>query len=156
MTAVIARGVSKSFGGYTALKNVNLTVEPGERRAIIGPNGAGKTTLFSMIAGQRAPTSGAIQINGVDTTGKRPDQIWRIGLSRTFQRNQLFQQLTVWENVELACAAHSGGMFARRALDLEVASILDRVNLLDASDERGLKESGLALLYSIVFVVCDR
>ena len=60
MTAVVARGVSKSFGGYAALKNVDLTVEPGERRAIIGPNGAGKTTLFSMIAGQRAPTSGAI------------------------------------------------------------------------------------------------
>jgi ABC-type branched-subunit amino acid transport system ATPase component len=136
MTAVVARGVSKSFGGYAALKNVDLTVEPGERRAIIGPNGAGKTTLFSMIAGQRAPTSGTILIDGVDTTGKRPDQIWRIGLSRTFQRNQLFQQLTVWENVELACAAHSGGMFARRALDLEVATILDQVNLLDAGDER--------------------
>jgi branched-chain amino acid transport system ATP-binding protein len=136
MTAVVARGVSKSFGGYTALKNVNLTVEPGERRAIIGPNGAGKTTLFSMIAGQRAPTSGVIQINGVDTTGKRPDQIWRIGLSRTFQRNQLFQQLTVWENLELACAAHSSGVLARRDLDLEVATILDRVNLLDAGYER--------------------
>jgi branched-chain amino acid transport system ATP-binding protein len=136
MTAVIARGVSKSFGGYTALKNVNLTVEPGERRAIIGPNGAGKTTLFSMIAGQRRPTSGTILIDGVDTAGKRADQIWRIGLSRTFQRSQLFQQLTVWENLELACAAHSSGSFARRDLDVEVATILDRVDLLDAGDER--------------------
>jgi branched-chain amino acid transport system ATP-binding protein len=136
MTAVLARQVSKVFGGYAALKNVDLTVEPGERRAIIGPNGAGKTTLFSMIAGQRAPTSGTISINGVDTTGKRPDQIWRIGLSRTFQRNQLFQQLSVWENVELACAAHPSGLFARRALELEVATILERVNLLDAQDER--------------------
>ena len=130
------RNLTKRFGSLVAVENVSLRVEPGELRAIIGPNGAGKTTLFSMIAGQRAPTSGAIQINGVDTTGKRPDQIWRIGLSRTFQRNQLFQQLTVWENVELACAANSGRMFARRALDLEVASILDQVNLLDAGDER--------------------
>jgi ABC-type branched-subunit amino acid transport system ATPase component len=136
MTAVLARQVSKIFGGYTALKNVDLTVEPGERRAIIGPNGAGKTTLFSMIAGQRAPTSGTISINGVDTTGKRPDQIWCIGLSRTFQRNQLFQQLTVWENVELACAAHSRRLFARSAPELEVATILERVNLLDAHGER--------------------
>jgi len=136
MTAVLARQVSKSFGDYTALRNVDLTVEPGERRAIIGPNGAGKTTLFSMIAGQRAPTSGTISINGVDTTGKRPDQIWLAGLSRTFQRNQLFQQLTVWENVELACAAHHGGLFRDRSLGLEVANVLERVNLLDAHDER--------------------
>jgi len=136
MTAVVARQVSKVFGGYTALKNVDLTVEPGERRAIIGPNGAGKTTLFSMIAGQRAPTSGTISINGVDTTGKRPDQIWRVGLSRTFQRNQLFQQLSVWDNVELACAAHASGLFAPRALELEVATILERVNLLDVHDDR--------------------
>jgi branched-chain amino acid transport system ATP-binding protein len=140
MTAILARQVSKSYGAYAALKNIDLSVEPGERRAIIGPNGAGKTTLFSIIAGQKAPTSGAISINGVDTTGKRPDQIWRIGLSRTFQRNQLFQQLTVWENVELACAAHSNGAFAGRpspgAIELEVATILERVNLLDVWDVR--------------------
>jgi branched-chain amino acid transport system ATP-binding protein len=140
MTAILARQVSKSYGAYAALKNIDLSVEPGERRAIIGPNGAGKTTLFSIIAGQKAPTSGAISINGIDTTGKRPDQIWRIGLSRTFQRNQLFQQLTVWENVELACAAHSSGAFAGRpspgAIELEVAAILERVNLLDVRDVR--------------------
>jgi branched-chain amino acid transport system ATP-binding protein len=140
MTAILAKQVSKSYGAYAALKNIDLSVEPGERRAIIGPNGAGKTTLFSIIAGQKAPTSGAISINGIDTTGKRPDQIWRIGLSRTFQRNQLFQQLTVWENVELACAAHSSGVFADRpspgAIELEVATILERVNLLDVWDVR--------------------
>jgi branched-chain amino acid transport system ATP-binding protein len=138
MTAVVAQRVSKSYGAYTALKNVDLSVEPGERRAIIGPNGAGKTTLFSIIAGQKAPTSGSISINGADTTGKRPDQLWRIGLSRTFQRNQLFQHLTVRENVELACAARFGGLFAmaptRGTLEREVATILERVNLLDAQD----------------------
>jgi ABC-type branched-subunit amino acid transport system ATPase component len=139
MIAIRVQKACKSYGGYIALKNVDLLVEPGERRAIIGPNGAGKTTLFSMIAGQRAPTSGAISINGIDTTGKRPDQIWRIGLSRTFQRNQLFQQLTVWENVELACAAHIRSLVGRpprETFEPEVATILERVNLLDAQDVR--------------------
>jgi branched-chain amino acid transport system ATP-binding protein len=138
MTAVSVQRVSKSYGAYTALKNVDVSVEPGERRAIIGPNGAGKTTLFSMIAGQKAPTSGSISINGAETTGKRPDQLWHAGLSRTFQRNQLFQNLTVWENVELACAAHFAGLLAaapaRETLEKEVGSLLERVNLLDAHD----------------------
>jgi branched-chain amino acid transport system ATP-binding protein len=139
MTAIRVQKVSKSYGGYTALNNVDLSVEPGERRAIIGPNGAGKTTLFSMIAGQRAPTSGTISINGIDATGKRADQIWQIGVTRTFQRNQLFQQLTVWENVELACAAHFRSLASRSSRDafaVEVATILERVNLIDAQDVR--------------------
>jgi branched-chain amino acid transport system ATP-binding protein len=138
MTAVSVQRVSKSYGAYTALKNIDLSVEPGERRAIIGPNGAGKTTLFSMIAGQKAPTSGSISINGAETTGKRPDQLWHAGLSRTFQRNQLFQNLTVWKNVELACAAHFAGLLAaapaRETLEKEVGALLERVNLLDAHD----------------------
>ncbi len=139
MTAVLAKGVSKSYGAFAALKNVDLTVQPGERRAIIGPNGAGKTTLFSMIAGQKAPTSGAIFINGADTTGKRPDQLWQSGVSRTFQRNQLFQELTVWDNIELACAAHYRGPFGVRsdaALDQDVGSVLERVNLLHVHNVR--------------------
>jgi branched-chain amino acid transport system ATP-binding protein len=138
MTAVSVQRISKSYGAYAALKNVDLTVEPGERRAIIGPNGAGKTTLFSIIAGQRAPTSGSISINGTETTGKRPDQLWHTGLSRTFQRNQLFKSLTVWENVELACAAHFAGLFAatpsRELIEQEVGTLLERVNLLDAHE----------------------
>jgi branched-chain amino acid transport system ATP-binding protein len=138
MTAVSVQRISKSYGAYAALKNVDLTVEPGERRAIIGPNGAGKTTLFSIIAGQRAPTSGSISINGTETTGKRPDQLGHTGLSRTFQRNQLFKSLTVWENVELACAAHFAGLFAatpsRELIEQEVGTLLERVNLLDAHE----------------------
>ncbi len=140
MTAVCVKNLSKSYGAFAALKDVNLAVEPGERRAIIGPNGAGKTTLFNMIAGQKAPTSGAIYIDGIETTSERPDQLWRRGLSRTFQRNQLFQNLTVWDNVELACAAHLRGIFlgarSRDALDQAVAGVLEQVNLLEAFDRR--------------------
>jgi branched-chain amino acid transport system ATP-binding protein len=137
MTALRVAHVSKSYGAFSALRNVDLMVEAGERRAIIGPNGAGKTTLFGIIAGQKPPTSGAIFIGGAETTGERPDQLWARGLSRTFQRNQLFQSLTVWENVELACAAHHQGLFeatSRDAFDQEIGTILGRVNLLGAHD----------------------
>ena len=139
MIAVATTKVSKTYGAFAALKNVDLVVQAGERRAIIGPNGAGKTTLFSIIAGQKPPTSGSIFINGEETTGSRPDELWARGLSRTFQRNQLFQNLTVWENVELACAAHHRGLFksvSRAALDEEIGAILQRVNLLDAHQRR--------------------
>jgi branched-chain amino acid transport system ATP-binding protein len=139
MSAVRTSKVSKSYGAFDAVKNVDLSVERGERRAIIGPNGAGKTTLFSMIAGQKPPTSGSIFINDTETTGDRPDQLWARGLTRTFQRNQLFQNLTVWENVELACAAHYRGLFntnSRAALEREISAILERVNLLDAHNVR--------------------
>lgn len=140
MIAVQVENLSKRYGAFAALSDVNLTVEAGERRAIIGPNGAGKTTLFSIIAGQKEPTSGRICINGEDTTGARPEQMWARGLTRTFQRNQLFQNLSVWDNVELACAAHHRNFFgkkaARYALEQEVAEILQQVRMLDAHDLR--------------------
>jgi branched-chain amino acid transport system ATP-binding protein len=136
MIAVQVDNLSKRYGAFAALSEVSLTVEVGERRAIIGPNGAGKTTLFSIVAGQKEPTSGQIRINGEDTTGARPEQMWARGLTRTFQRNQLFQNLSVWDNVELACAAHYRNLFgrkaSRRALEEEVAGILQQVRMLDA------------------------
>lgn len=140
MTAVRVDRVCKTYGAFAALTNVSLSVKAGERRAIIGPNGAGKTTLFSMIAGQKSPTSGAIYINETEMTGKRPDQFWACGLSRTFQRNQLFQELTVWENVELACAKHYSGLFdtarIHQALQQRVAAVLQQVNLLGSHATR--------------------
>jgi branched-chain amino acid transport system ATP-binding protein len=134
MTAVRVENLSKSYGRFSALANVSLTVAPGERRAVIGPNGAGKSTLFNIIAGQRLPTSGEIYLYGTRTTGLRPDAMWAHGLSRTFQRNQLFKNLTVWENVELACAARYRGFgVARRsradALERDIVETLDQVRL---------------------------
>jgi branched-chain amino acid transport system ATP-binding protein len=127
--------VSKSYGQFSALKDVDLLVGPGERRAVIGPNGAGKSTLFNLISGQRAPTKGKIYLAGRETTGLRPDQMWSHGLTRTFQRNQLFQGLSVWENVELACAArHRGpnrlsGVARKAAMNAEIADVLRQVHL---------------------------
>jgi branched-chain amino acid transport system ATP-binding protein len=138
MTAIRVENLSKSYGHFVALANVSLTVAPGERRAVIGPNGAGKSTLFNIIAGQRLPTSGEIYVYGTKTTGLRPDAMWAHGLSRTFQRNQLFKNLTVWENVELACAARyrGFGLAARRsraeALERDIVETLDQVRLAHA------------------------
>jgi branched-chain amino acid transport system ATP-binding protein len=100
--------LAKHFSGLHVLKGINLSVEAGERRAIIGPNGAGKTTLFNLISGALQPTSGRVLVEGRDVTGKPPNRMWALGLARTFQKNNLFFQLTTYENVRLAVQAHHG------------------------------------------------
>jgi branched-chain amino acid transport system ATP-binding protein len=133
-----ATKVSKSFGRFQALRDVDLVVRHGERHAVIGPNGAGKSTLFNIVAGQIPPTSGTIHLDGRQTTGLRPNQIWSHGLTRTFQRNQLFQGLTVWDNLELACATTRNGnrtsdSVRRRALEEKAVEVLRQVQLLEHS-----------------------
>jgi branched-chain amino acid transport system ATP-binding protein len=94
--------IQKHFGALTAVNGINLSVTQGERRAIIGPNGAGKTTFFNLISGALPLSAGTIQLWGRDVT-RLPD--WRrvrLGLARTFQRNNLFMSLTTLENVQLA------------------------------------------------------
>jgi branched-chain amino acid transport system ATP-binding protein len=98
--------VSKNFAGVKALRDVSLSVEPGERRAIIGPNGAGKTTLFNIISGEMPPSSGAVTLAGREVTNLTPERMFRLGLARTFQKNSLFLDLTTQENVRLAVQAH--------------------------------------------------
>jgi branched-chain amino acid transport system ATP-binding protein len=92
----------REFGGLTALAGVSFVVPRGERRAIIGPNGAGKTTLFNLISGELPPTAGRVYLEGRDVTGLSNYQLARLGLARTFQRNNLFLGLAVRENVRLA------------------------------------------------------
>jgi branched-chain amino acid transport system ATP-binding protein len=98
--------VCKSFAGLEVLRDVQLAVEPGERRAIIGPNGAGKTTLFNILSGELKPSSGSINLEGRQVTGLAPEQMFRLGLARTFQKNSLFMGLTTLENVRLAVQSH--------------------------------------------------
>jgi branched-chain amino acid transport system ATP-binding protein len=100
--------VSKNYAGLKALHDIKLAVEPGERRAIIGPNGAGKTTLFHLISGQVPPSSGKITFDGEDVTRRGPHEMARRGLARTFQTNNLFLHLTVFENVRLAVQVRMG------------------------------------------------
>jgi branched-chain amino acid transport system ATP-binding protein len=104
-------GLSRHFGALTALNRVSLAVAPRTRHAVIGPNGAGKTTLFNVITGHLAPTDGRVVFAGRPLTGLRPHAVARRGLSRSFQRNELFPGLTVRENLRLAAAADGRGSY---------------------------------------------
>lgn len=104
-------GLTKHFGGLTAVNGVNLEVEDGAIYSIIGPNGAGKTTLFNMLTGEIPVSRGEIYFQGRKITGLKPHQIARIRIGRSFQQNRLFKNLTVVENVRLAQHAHERGHF---------------------------------------------
>src|SRR3990172_7490525 len=98
-------GLSKAFGGLEAVRGVDLSVRPGERRAIIGPNGAGKTTLFNLISGDLVPSGGRIALFGRDITRLPGFRRAALGLARTFQITTLFPSLSVLENMLLAAQA---------------------------------------------------
>lgn len=93
------------FGGLKAVSNFNLDLEPGELVGIIGPNGAGKTTVFNLITGVYRPTEGQIFFNGHNLVGLYPHQIINKGIARTFQTIRLFKELSVLDNVRIACYA---------------------------------------------------
>ena len=95
-------GVGRRFGGVHAVRGVELEVRPGERRAILGPNGAGKTTLFNLISGEFPPTTGSVELFGVDVTRAPARKRARMGLSRTFQTSRLFLGLSVEDNLYLS------------------------------------------------------
>jgi branched-chain amino acid transport system ATP-binding protein len=94
--------VRKSFGKTEIIRGVNLSIAKGERHAIIGPNGAGKSTLFNLISGRFPVSSGAIELNGRSTTGSKPFEINRLGLSRSFQITNIFPRMSVFENIRCA------------------------------------------------------
>lgn len=94
------------FGGLTAVNAVDLDLHEGELCGLIGPNGAGKTTVFNVITGVYAPTDGSVRFAGCDLTGLRAHQIVKLGIARTFQNIRLFGQLSVFDNVRVACNLH--------------------------------------------------
>jgi branched-chain amino acid transport system ATP-binding protein len=97
--ALELKNLRKSFGKTEIIRGINLAVSPGERVAIIGPNGAGKSTLFNLISGRFEPTSGEVLLNGARIDGKKPFEINRLGLSRSFQITNIFPKLSVFENL---------------------------------------------------------
>ena len=105
MSGLRTENLHHAFGQLIVTNNVNLTVEEGERHVIIGPNGAGKTSLINQIGGQLRPRSGRILVKDIDITGWTPNRVCRAGVARTFQRNNLFQNLSVQENLRLAVQA---------------------------------------------------
>jgi branched-chain amino acid transport system ATP-binding protein len=102
MSALVVNALCKSFGGLRVTRDVNLTVEPGERRLIIGPNGAGKTTLFNLITGELRPDSGSVLLFGRDITQVPTRRRAHLGMARTYQIITLFARDTILRNVELA------------------------------------------------------
>ena len=106
--ALSARGLSKDFGGFTAVKDVDLDVHQGRIHALIGPNGAGKTTVFNLLTKFLQPTRGRILLGGTDITRAKPDRIARMGMVRSFQISAVFGRLTVLENVRVALQRPAG------------------------------------------------
>ncbi|MFE2167664.1 ABC transporter ATP-binding protein [Streptomyces sp. NPDC059447] len=120
------RGVSRHFGSFRALDEVDLAVRPGARHAIIGPNGAGKSTLFGLISGTLPVTAGAVLVDGQDVTRLPVDRRVGLGVAATFQHSSLFMRETVLENVLLAVQRRIG---ARSAAIARARELLDRVGL---------------------------
>jgi branched-chain amino acid transport system ATP-binding protein len=139
-------GITRHFGGLVALDGVSLEIPPQRLSAVIGPNGAGKTTLFNMIAGFAPPSAGRVFFDGEEITGLAPESIARRGLIRTFQLVQLFEGLTVLENVKVGCHLHThGGLMAallptRRAraeearVDMQARELLADTGLAEHAD----------------------
>jgi branched-chain amino acid transport system ATP-binding protein len=146
MTLLSLEGVTRRYGGLVAVDTVDLDVAEGGVTAVIGPNGAGKTTLFNLVSGFQTPNAGRIVFAGEDITMRLPEQIAASGLVRTFQLVQLFQNLSVLENIQVGCHLHTrGGIFSalmrsratretEREVDTRARELLDFVGLEGAAD----------------------
>ena len=105
--------LSKSFGGFAAVSNVNLQVKRGTIHALIGPNGAGKTTCFNLLTKFLEPTQGSIKFNDLDITKEKPAQIAKRGIIRSFQISAVFPYMTALENVRIGLQDGQLGMFVK-------------------------------------------
>jgi branched-chain amino acid transport system ATP-binding protein len=126
--AVELRDVRKSFGKTEIIRGASLTVAQGERVAIIGPNGAGKSTLFNLISGRFAPTSGEIHLMGQRIDGRKPFDINRRGLARSFQVSNLFTRLSAFENIRCAVLWSMGHRYAFWRFLADLEDVSDRVD----------------------------
>ena len=134
--ALELKNLRKSFGKTEIIRGVDLAVRPGERVAIIGPNGAGKSTLFNLISGRFEPTSGDVVLNGHRINGKKPFEINRLGLSRSFQITNIFPKLSVFENLRCGVLWSLGYKYSfwKFLADLDDANdraeeLMDRIHL---------------------------
>jgi branched-chain amino acid transport system ATP-binding protein len=127
-------GLDKSYGGVHAVRGVSFALQAGEILALIGPNGAGKSTCFDMLNGQTTPSAGRINLLGRETTYKKPREIWRLGVGRTFQITATFPTMTVRENIQVALASHQRRLFnlwssLPRVAQAEASELLTRVGM---------------------------
>jgi branched-chain amino acid transport system permease protein len=170
---VQAKGLTKRYGGLAANSDIDFAVNHGELRGIIGPNGAGKTTFFKMLTCEVPPTSGHILFEGRDITGLTVTEVCQLGLTKSYQINQLFNRLTVRENLTIAALAVLRGKFrldlfkslkSVPGLDQQVAHTLELVDLVErgntavselAYGEKRRLEVGLALATSPSLLLLD-
>ena len=110
-TLLTVEGLTKSYGGVHAVRGVSFELRAGEILALIGPNGAGKSTCFDMLNGQNIPDSGRVTLLGHNTVGRKPRDIWRLGVGRTFQITATFPTMTVRENVQVALVSYRRALF---------------------------------------------
>ena len=139
MSLLQVTDLGKSFGGVKAVDGISFTLAAGELLALIGPNGAGKSTTFNMVNGQLRADRGSIRLDGVELVGRRPRDIWRLGVGRTFQIAETFASLSVVENVQMALLSHDGRLFStwRRAADHrrdDALSLLEQVGMRQQAD----------------------
>ena len=141
MSLLEVRDVSRRFGTLVAVDGVSLTVEPGELRAVIGPNGAGKTTFFNLISGFFPPSSGSIFFEQRDVTTLAVEQRVKAGIARTFQITEIFPELTVRENLQIAVEVAAGLRLrpwlprgAARALGERVAEFMEMGGIAPRAD----------------------
>ena len=162
--ALETRNLDKRFGGIVAANGVSLKVERGARHALIGPNGAGKTTIVNLLTGVLRPSAGRILLNGADITGVSPHRRVKLGLTRTFQINQLFAGLTPLETVGLAVSEREGlgGVWWRLAGDRrdlveEAAGLIAQFHLHDVMNEpTGTLPYGKQRLLEIAVAIAGR
>jgi branched-chain amino acid transport system ATP-binding protein len=162
-------GLSKSFGGLTAVYDVSFSIQQGERCAIIGPNGAGKSTLFNLLTGHLRPDAGRVYFQKEEITGLAPHRICRKRISRSFQRVNIFPMLSVFENIQVALLAmqrKSRMIFAaaRKMARQETEMILQDIGLagqeevisgtLSHGDQKRL-ELGIALAANPILLLLD-
>lgn len=142
------RGLTKRFGGFTAVRDLTFDVREGEILGLIGPNGSGKSTTFNMIAGMFPPGAGTVRFRGRDIAGRTPVEVCHAGIARTFQIPRPFRKLSVFENVLVAAYYGHGGDIDRREAERIAAEVLESLGLPTARDARvdGLGAAGLKKL----------
>ncbi len=137
------QGLTRRFGGLTAVDQVSAEVRRGELVGLIGPNGAGKTTLFNMISGVTPPSEGEVRFDGRLITGMRPFEVARLGVGRTFQNLRTFPNMTVFDNVSVGAIRASGlgdallpgRSSSARAISEVSTEMLEKVGLASVADE---------------------
>ncbi len=147
---LVAKNLTKRFGGLAAVNDISVALSRNTIHAVIGPNGAGKSTLTNLLSGDLAPTSGTVHLMGHDVTGAAPEKISRTGLGRSYQKTNIFLSLSVWDNVHLAAqsraqhamrwlasAAQFQGTRAACESALELAGLTGRMHSMAAAMSHG-------------------